>query len=468
MRLFGKLFCSMVTVTVAVCAICGFFLIDGQFRASLSDRTETVTLEHTLLRRTFLRELQFSQTMNQEAAIQLAESAAAFSGQNGIRFCLSDGQGQTLAGSRLVAESTLTQSLEGDQLGWEVIQNGERFFLHVASPFRLDDATIYLENWREVGDLFAARDLQYTVFFYLTLGLILATALVALAVSAWISRPLRRLSEATRQMAAGGFSQRVAVKGDDEITQLSQDFNRMAEQLEQHLREVTDAARRQEDFLHSFAHETKTPLTSIIGYAELLLSRPAQPELVRESAANIFREGRRLESLSRKILDMVVLEEKGVVLRPMEMPPFLERVVSAVLPALTQAGIRLEVLVQPGTVNIEPDLMESVCLNLLDNARKAIETGKEGCIHLEGVREGETYCIQVTDNGRGIAPEDIGRITEPFYMADKARSRAQGGAGLGLSLCQRIVALHGGTLTFESELGKGTTARICLRGGGAN
>ena len=152
----------------------------------------------------------------------------------------------------------------------------------------------------------------------------------------------------------------------------------------------------------------------------------------------------------------------------MEMPPFLERVVSAVLPALTQAGIRLEVLVQPGTVNIEPDLMESVCLNLLDNARKAIETGKEGCIHLEGVREGETYCIQVTDNGRGIAPEDIGRITEPFYMADKARSRAQGGAGLGLSLCQRIVALHGGTLTFESELGKGTTARICLRGGGAN
>ena len=78
----------------------------------------------------------------------------------------------------------------------------------------------------------------------------------------------------------------------------------------------------------------------------------------------------------------------------------------------------------PGAAEIEPDLMESVCLNLLDNARKALDAG--GRILLEGTQAEGGYCIHVTDNGRGIAPEDLNRITEPFYMADKSRSRAQG------------------------------------------
>lgn len=140
-------------------------------------------------------------------------------------------------------------------------------------------------------------------------------------------------------MAAGQLSRRVEVRGSDEIGQLSQDFNQMAQQLEQHVGELTDTARRQEEFLHAFAHETKTPLTSIIGYAELMLSRPAQPQLVQESAACIFREGRRLEGLSRKLMDLFVLEKSNLSLRRTEMLPFLERVADVLRPALEEAGI---------------------------------------------------------------------------------------------------------------------------------
>ena len=237
----------------------------------------------------------------------------------------------------------------------------------------------------------------------------------------------------------------------------------MAQQLEQHVGELTDTARRQEEFLHAFAHETKTPLTSIIGYAELMLSRPAQPQLVQESAACIFREGRRLEGLSRKLMDLFVLEKSNLSLRRTEMLPFLERVADVLRPALEEAGIALAVQAAPGTAEIEPDLMESVCLNLLDNARKALDAG--GRILLEGTQAEGGYCIHVTDNGRGIAPEDLKRITEPFYMADKSRSRAQGGAGLGLTVCQKIVELHGGKLHFASALGQGTRVSVFLKGG---
>lgn len=463
MRLFWKLFCSMVAMTALACSIGGFLLIDGQFRTGLAAQADTMVTEHIILRRMLLREMQLSRSFGQAEAAKLAEDTAASLSRSGARFLLSDGAGHVLSGSPLPAASRLSTALTETQLGWEVLQAGDRFYLHAASPLTTEDETVFLETWREADTLFSTRQTQYNVFFYLLVGLVLASALASAAVSAWITRPLGRLSEAARQMAAGELSRRVEACGSDEVAQLSRDFNQMAERLERHVDELTDTARRQEDFLHAFAHETKTPLTSIIGYAELLLSRSAQPQLVQESAACIFREGRRLEGLSRKLLDLFVLEKAGISPRPTEMLPFLDRAAEALRPTLEQSGIRLEVHTEPGTANVEPDLMESVLLNLLDNARKAVDA--EGAVLLEGSPVPGGYRIRVIDNGRGIAPEDLSRITEPFYMADKSRARAQGGAGLGLTVCQRIVALHCGRMEFESMLGRGTRVSVYLKGG---
>ena len=109
---------------------------------------------------------------------------------------------------------------------------------------------------------------------------------------------------------------------------------------------------------------------------------------------------------------------------------------------------------------LEPDLMKTVLLNLLDNGRKAIEG--EGTLYLLGRREEEGFAIYVRDTGKGIPKEELSRITEAFYMVDKSRARQQGGAGLGLSICQEIVKRHGGIMTFKSIQGKGTMVRIFL------
>ena len=134
-------------------------------------------------------------------------------------------------------------------------------------------------------------------------------------------------------------------------------------------------------------------------------------------------------------------------------------------PPLAQAGIRLTVRSQSVLALMEPDLMESVCVNLLDNARKAMDNGGE--VLLEGFSEEGGCRIQVTDQGKGIPAEELERVTEAFYMVDKSRARAQGGAGLGLALCRRIALLHGGRLELESQPGQGTCARVHLKGGGA-
>ena len=119
-------------------------------------------------------------------------------------------------------------------------------------------------------------------------------------------------------------------------------------------------------------------------------------------------------------------------------------------------------LPQPAEALMEPDLMETVCLNLLDNARKAMEDG--GDILLEGLCEENCPVIRVTDSGKGIPEEELDRVTEAFYMVDKSRARRQGGAGLGLALCRRIVDLHGGALELESRPGQGTRVTVRLKG----
>ena len=108
--------------------------------------------------------------------------------------------------------------------------------------------------------------------------------------------------------------------------------------------------------------------------------------------------------------------------------------------------------------------MSTVCINLLDNARKAIDEGQKGEISLLGRRCDDGYEILVIDNGCGMEQEELAKITEAFYMVDKSRSRKKGGAGLGLAVCSEILRLHGGLLEFVSQPGQGTCARVWLRG----
>ncbi len=349
----------------------------------------------------------------------------------------------------------------------KLISTGNKHYLQISggfyASFNGDDETIYLDGLYDVSSAYTARDSQITAYYRVFAGVIILGGATAWLTANLLTRPLRRLSQASKEIASGNLSSRVNIKTDDEIGMLAQDFNMMADRLEENITELRAAMKRQEEFMGSFAHELKTPMTSIIGYADLMRSQSLSEEDSIEAANYIFSEGKRLESLSFKLLDLIVLKKRDFSLVMSSPSSVIHSIVRLMKPALAKSNIVLQCRCERGACMMEPDLVKSLIINVVDNARKAMDKG--GNIYIISHMTEDGCEISVTDNGRGMPEEAISRITEAFYRVDKSRSRAQGGVGLGLALCNEIAQLHNGSLEFKSIQGKGTVVTVYLRGG---
>ena len=300
---------------------------------------------------------------------------------------------------------------------------------------------------------------QYFIRCYLiamTAGMVLLGVLSAL-----LTGPLKRMSKAARRMAEGYYEERLTVRGRDEIGELAGSFNQMAAAVEEKIGELSRAAREKEDFVANFAHELKTPLTSIIGYADTIYQKELPREEVRKASWHIWNEGMRLESLSFKLMEMTVLGRQEFPLVEMPVLELLQDAAQGLDPVFVEAGIDFALRAEEAYIYVDYDLFKTLLVNLVDNSVKA---GARR-IELQGQVREEAYEIRVSDNGCGMEEEVLSRITEAFYMVDKARSRKQHGAGLGLALAERIAAIHGGRLAFDSKKGEGTTVSFSLKCG---
>ena len=309
------------------------------------------------------------------------------------------------------------------------------------------------------------RSEQLSFFRKVFLILLCFTALVSYMTSSYIVWPLSRLTRATRKVAEGDLSTRTHIRSDDEIGELSVHFDRMTEKLEENVNALEEAAEEKDRFMGAFTHELKTPMTSIIGYAELLRTQELEEE-DREDALNyIYSEAKRLENMALKLLQIFVSGKEDISLKVVDPKDMVEDIVTHLTPTLEAQNIKIICRTTEGKAKLEPDLIRTLILNIIDNARKAMD--KKGRIRVDQkfTEENDGVIFIITDNGKGMPPEAIKHITEAFYRVDKARSRQQGGAGLGLALVKKIVELHNGTIEFSSELDVGTVVTVTLRGG---
>ena len=309
----------------------------------------------------------------------------------------------------------------------------------------------------DLTDLYRGRDAALRRFLLLEAAVLVAGAAVTAVFARRMTRPLRTLTTASAEIADGDYARRTGLHTGDEIETLSSSFDKMADAVQEKITALQADVRQREDFMGAFAHELKTPMTSIIGYADMLRTIQASPAEQYEAAGAIYHEGRRLEALSGKLLALLGLGEETITLQPTAL--------AALWPRLQAAcpGVPLQLPACDAAVQADADLLLDLLCNLVGNAVKASEPGQP--VEVWAAEGGDTVTLTVADHGCGIPQSEISRVTEPFYMVDKSRARKQGGSGLGLALCKRIAEVHGSDLHIESTPGEGTRVSVILRKG---
>ena len=349
--------------------------------------------------------------------------------------------GETITGEMLPTVQKLPELLNTETRATLLDGVSERLLIAHAL-----DGEITLLTALDVSPVYALRrELLRGAAALGLIGLALAGAL-AIWISGVLTRPLSQLADAAAKLADGDYAAPLPAAKNDEMNALIRAFSRMSAAIDERETALRTQAEERQALIDALAHEMRTPLTAILGGARLLqqsrLSGSQQSELLDTMA----REASRLSTMDERLLLLTRLDHEAPAFAPFDSQAMAREALSVF------DGVRLE---GDDAVFVgERELTILLLRNLVVNAQRA--GGKEAVrvtLHPDG--------FDVTDYGCGMTKEQIARAFEPFYKADKARTRRAGGAGLGLPLCRKIARLHHGKLHMESEIGRGT--RVCYR-----
>lgn len=513
MKFFYKMFLGMTAILAAALGVVEYATVSYTLEHAIQREQESALSQHQMVKysiETVILNMN-GDNVERELSDMMSQSAKSLVGDDGgIYLADTDGSDTYIDACNCLVDDTnisdgeLTYSIVSDSNNKNTDQNSSESnsngntdtntntntnkYIHVISNFKLDDNKYTLLTEKDVTAVFdESKELQRRCGIYYVV--ILGVGMAVILVLSWmITKPLARLTATTGKFAKGDYKARSDVKTQDEIGELAAAFNDMAQALENKIYELQMAAKKHEDFTANFAHELKTPMTSIIGYADTLYQKNMTPDEVHSAAGVILNEGMRLEALSFKLLELITLDKNDFQLEETQIKDVIADCVDTAREAAKKHDTQLSYSADEAWVWLEYDLFKTMLLNLIDNAVKSggssVKVSGEyidnssnsydaGNMLDKSDADDKTesyryYRITVSDNGRGIPPEDMERITEAFYMVDKSRSRSEHGAGLGLALVSKIAELHNIQIHYESKIDEGTKVYFDMKAEGTD
>ncbi len=308
----------------------------------------------------------------------------------------------------------------------------------------------------------------------LLLTMLVFAAALSVGFNLLCARPLadriERVRAGTARIAAGDLESEVSVEGHDEVAGLAEDFNRMARALDAASEREREMERTRRDLIASVSHDLRTPLASTRALIEAVADGVAEdPQTEKRYLSSARRE---LAHLSRLVDDLFELAriDAGVLQLTLEeasLHDLISDTISSFQPQANSRGVRLVGEVSGGVdpVLINPPRLQRVLHNLLSNALR--HTPADGTVAMRATPQGDEVRVEVTDTGEGIAPEDLPRVFERSFRAERSRTRTEEegapGAGLGLAIARGLIEAHGGTMDAESDPGRGSRFCFTLR-----
>ena len=282
-------------------------------------------------------------------------------------------------------------------------------------------------------------------------------------------RYIEKLSAVMKDIAGGRLDSRVEIDGDDEFSEMAENLNELGADLEKLLEREREAEKSKNDLITNIAHDLKTPLTSIIGYLDLLSGKAADhmtPEQRKKYLAIAYNKSKRLESLINDLFDFTKLSYGKITMKVsyVDIVKLLEQLLEEAYPNFVEKGLSYELKTSVQSLEIAADggLIARLFENLIGNAIKYGADGKKVIVRINADPEADIVEVKVINYGFVIEEKDLPLIFEKFYRADKARSTQTGGTGLGLAIARDIVNMHGGSISAASDL-NGTVFTVRLK-----
>ena len=446
-------------------SIGGTMLIHSSFQNSLKKEEEAIVNTNEMMLRVVQYVSQDTTWVSEEKLIEVIENLC----QQDAIYCLRLVQNEEVVyvypkSEAILDTMKISTDLEENQIviHYFTSKNGDAF-MQSSMRFELNTRVFNMDICRDISGIYNTRREQIQLFQGIFLLLSVVGMLFSFGLATLITRHLRKLTKAAKEIGEGNLSYRSNIQSKDEVGALANAFDHMAEKLEENIRLLKESAEQKEMFMGAFTHELKTPMTSIIGYADLLRTQKLNQRDQADALDYIFTEGKRLENLSLKMLDLFVADKQEIEMKLSSPAAIVEYTVRHLRTILEENHIQVKLQLENGLCLLEPDLFQTLLINLLDNSRKAMEKGGQITVAVHMTTDG--CLLYVADEGKGIPKEALKHLTEAFYRVDKARARSKGSAGLGLALCQKIVELHHGSIRFESKEGVGTMVMVELKGG---
>ncbi len=478
MKLWQKIFLiSLVILTAAIDTV-SYFLADNSFRTTLSREKNHAVRMHSVARGEI--ENLVAYTRLNENKILLSESdtkaviqtyLAKESTQENIVRCFDADEQEVLAEGEQPAQDVDKNAFQNsteNQYLQSIKQDGEQYYVQTTSSLTLDGTLFWIQTDYAVTQVYQLRSEQLHTAGIASVAVSAAAATILLLTTLFLLKPLARTNRALRKIAGGDYRVRLKETSSAEFRELSKNLNAMSAAIGTNVEKLEKIAEDRRIFIANLAHEMKTPLTSIMGFGDILRvkKRVSEKEL-REYAGIIVEETKRLRGLSGKLMELISVGSMQIERKPLALRELLYNIGTVLTPILLSHELSLTCRPVDCEIFADEELIKSLLMNLTDNAMKASAAGGEVRILCKDLPETGRVEIAVCDDGIGMSQKDAERAMEPFYMADKSRTRKAGGAGLGLALCAEIARIHGGLLTIESEKNKGTTVRFSVERKGA-
>lgn len=467
MKLFWKMFFSLIIIVTVIFSIFGGIFIKLSFDNSLSRELSRKQNENQMFVYSF--EASASMLSSDTEYIQkndiekIIDSVKRSMGESQIGITIVNQKEKAIYTDSKIGKNIKIKDLKDNNFGYLIFKNNGSYYLETMSKMTIESGTYYISIVSSINEVYNdINEMMKNYRVILEIALVV-TCILAYVFSKKITRPIEKLSDTVSQMAKGQYDTRAKIKTDGEVGDLVNSFNIMADRLEKNIEELEDTARRQEDFTAAFAHELKTPLTSIIGYSDMMRSMDLEKEEISEYSNYIFLQGKRLEKLSFTLMDLISLDKQKIEFNRISTEKMFNDIEKTVEQMLREHNIRFKMSVEPAVIVGNEDLLKSLFMNIIDNGRKAISG--QGIIALKATKTEKGYTVFIQDNGCGMEKSEIKKITEAFYMIDKSRARKEGGAGIGMSLCKKIVSIHNAKWSVRSKPGKGTIISIVFQEG---